>query len=539
MKYLKEFQTHVQYEAYTADTANFVTPNVSLCDQENDVHYSPHVKPLETRVVTKYNVTSTSYATSLITGNEQNIFKSMEIDGVLLDNIVTEYTFDTVGLHTVKYELYDETKLGNQAPLFQYQLVECVIPDSVTTIGNNTFSNCSNLTSVNIPSGVTSIGDGAFNNCTSITSVNIPSGVTTIGNSTFYNCRSLTSIDIPSGVTSIGTYAFSNCSGVTTCIIPSGITIISNGICSGCTSLTSVTIPNSATSIGNSAFSNCSGLTSIDIPDSVTSIGDYAFYGCSGIISCTIGSGATSIGSNAFRSCGITDISIPSGVTSFGSWVFGDCSSLTSVTIPDSITDVGYYIFAGCDSLPVENNIRYADTYAIVAIDKTLTTYTLKNNTRFIGAFAFSGCTNLTNITIPNSVIYIDTGVFDNCDSLPVENNIRYADTCAVTAATKTLSSYVVKEGTKFIYESCFSKCSNATSIVIPNSVIEIGDFAFSRCSHLTSITVEAITPPLAKGRYIFYESDNCTIYVPSGSVNAYKAADGWSDVASRIQAMQ
>ena len=101
-------------------------------------------------------------------------------------------------------------------------LVQCpgafaayTIPDSVTSIGDNTFDHCTSLTSVTIPDSVTSIGEWAFYWCTSLTSVTIPDSVTSIGDNTFDHCTSLTSVTIPDGVTSIGWRAFSNCTSLT------------------------------------------------------------------------------------------------------------------------------------------------------------------------------------------------------------------------------------------------------------------------------------------------------------------------------------
>ena len=159
-----------------------------------------------------------------------------------------------------------------------------VLPNGMTIIGNyagkSLFYGYPNLQTIIIPESVTSIGNNAFYGCSGLTSITIPSSVTTIRSSAFCRCTSLTSITIPESVTSIGSGAFGQCS-----------------------SLTSITIPESVTSIGNSAFSQCSSLTSINIPDSVISIGQCAFSSCKGLTSITISEGVTSIDDSAFSYC--------------------------------------------------------------------------------------------------------------------------------------------------------------------------------------------------------------------------------------------
>ena len=178
---------------------------------------------------------------------------------------------------------------------------DLIIPDSVTSIGDYAFSNCTGLTSVTIGNGVTSIGSGAFRDCTGLTSVTIGNSVTSIGYDAFRGCDNLQDIYITdiaawcniSGLDNLMRYGTSNMKLyinnelATSITIPNGVTAVPSYAFYYCSSLTSVTIGGSVTSIGDYAFKGCTGLKSIIIPDSVTSIGGYAFCGCNGLTSIT------------------------------------------------------------------------------------------------------------------------------------------------------------------------------------------------------------------------------------------------------------
>ena len=191
------------------------------------------------------------------------------------------------------------TSIGDHAFHNCSGLTSITIPDSVTSIGDHAFYNC--LTSITVSENnkyFSSLNGVLFNkDKTELitypignerTEYTIPDSVTSIGNFIFYNCSSLTSITIPDSVASIGNSAFYNCSSLTNIKLPDVIDIISGNTFRDCSSLLNIIIPDSVTSIKECAFYNCSNLTSITIPDSVASIENSEFYNCTSLKSITL-----------------------------------------------------------------------------------------------------------------------------------------------------------------------------------------------------------------------------------------------------------
>jgi hypothetical protein len=209
--------------------------------------------------------------------------------------------WDTNGDGELSYaEAAEVTDLGtvfkNNSSISSFNELQYFI--SLVSIDRETFSYCSNLTSIVIPNSATSIEYRAFYGCSRLTSIEIPNAVTSIDNLAFYGCSGLEQIIVDSENTIYDSRGNSNAIietetnklviGCKNTIIPNSVTSIGNYAFYLCSGLTSIEIPNSVTSIGYGAFWGCSGLTSIEIPNSMTSIDSYAFRGCSGLTSMTV-----------------------------------------------------------------------------------------------------------------------------------------------------------------------------------------------------------------------------------------------------------
>eukprot|EP00039_Didymoeca_costata_P015062 m.251191 g.251191 ORF g.251191 m.251191 type:complete len:372 (+) comp16146_c0_seq14:119-1234(+) len=152
------------------------------------------------------------------------------------------------------------------------------IQNSVTTIQQDAFRDCTSLVSVNIPDSITTIEEYAFKGCTSLVKVNIPNSVTILKQRVFQECSSLVNIDIPNSITTIGVGAFSLCTSLVNIKISNNLTTILTGAFASCYSLVNINIPTSVTTIDSHAFQHCHSLVNINIPNSVTTFGSSVFY---------------------------------------------------------------------------------------------------------------------------------------------------------------------------------------------------------------------------------------------------------------------
>ena len=396
------------------------------------------------------------------------------------------------------------TCIGKDAFRFSPGLTSIMIPDSVTTIedqspwfchklqsffvskGNLNYMSASgllltkdgktivavpnSLKNVTIPEGVTRISARLFGGLSrKHECIIIPASMTTIEDRAFYLCDMLKSFSV-----SKGNLNYMSASGLL--LTKDGKTIVS--IPKG---LEDVTIPKGVTSVTSKIFARLNKHTNVTIPDSVTNIEDKAFLSCHHLRTFSVAtnnpyyksvSGLLLTKDGTVLVCGVNgDVAIPIGVTSIGDCAFSGCSNLTNVTISASVTNIKVNAFSECiklNSYSVSKDNPYYKSVSRLLLTrdgKVLVRgvngdVTIPDSVTRVGRNAFANCSKLANVTIPDSVTSIGSGAF--------------------------------------------SHCVNLTNVTIPDSVTSIGSGAFSHCVNLTNVTILAGVATVAIGNNAF-----------------------------------
>ena len=390
--------------------------------------------------------------------------------------------------------------------------------DTVTSIANSAFYRNYSIKQIIIPNTVTSIGDEAFYGCNSLANITIPDSVTSIGDDAFYCCDSLANITIPDSITSVGSGAFFGCTSLKYNEYGNAYYLKSESnpyqilVKAKATTTTKIDIHNDTKVIANSVFKGWSSLTSITIPGSVTSIGDYAFSGCTSLANINIPDSVTEIGSHAFMGCtSLTSITIPDSITEIDDYVFYSCTSIREVHYTGDIAD-----WCGIDFLSFSSNpLLYGGKLYIN--NELVTSIAIPDSVTSIGDYAFYNYTSLTSITIPKSVTEIGSCAFEDCNSI---TEVHYTGDIADWCGIDFLSNF----SNPLLYgEKLYINNELVTSITIPDSVTEIGNFAFIGCTSLTSITIPDSVTEI--GGYAFNGCTSLTsIIIPDSVTKIYDA---------------
>ena len=452
----------------------------------------------------------------------------IDIDGIFSGCTLLKDVTLVAGTDFEDEPAVDGNNYSNYAQLpwkISTESMKVTIGDGVEFIGNNTFFDCTKLTTIDM-GGVTSIGNGAFSGCTGLVVIDL-SKVTYIESNAFNSCTELKEITIlASASASVGNSgSFAGCTKINKVTVvgtgkigwsagifspstgPIAVTISDadpDAAFSGYKNIGSVSLPSSLTSIAENAFWNCTGLTSINLGN-ITSIGNNAFNGCTNLGTVDL-SKVTSIGDNAFYGCAKLKTSDLSNVTSLGSGAFSGCVELTTIDI-SKVASVGDNAFYGCEKLTtiglsnvksIGNN-AFDGCAALKVVDLT--------NVKTIGDYAFRGLSALETLTIPISIN--TNGMFTGCTLLskvifvtgtdeyddPIVDGHVYswAPSTPWSISDSESIEIEIREGIRSIGNYTFQNASGITSVSLSDSVKTIGNYAFNGCTGLTTIDLSNI----------------------------------------------
>lgn len=412
---------------------------------------------------------------------------SLVVNASVSYNDVT-YTVSAVADHAFKYS----------------KITSLTLPNTVKSIGYQSFYNLPNLTELNLGNGLKTIGDFAFGYL-GAQSVTLPEGLESIGNSAFF-CAKTTDITFPSTLREIGPSCFYK-APITKAILPEALETLGKKAFLECTQLAEVRLPNQLTVIGDGTFFK-TAITQISLPTALETIGEEAFYE-SKLTSIFIPASVTSIAGGAFSGTNIAEYVVDAANQTFttvdGILYNADKSivvsmapksSITELTLPESCIGIGASAFygSGIKKLTVGSKLRAIDGFA----------------------FCLS---QLSSINMPESLVYIGEQAF---------------------AGTK-LTEVVLPKSLPQLPQAVFAECRELTTVTIPAALTYIDIREFFNCTSLATVNCLGMTPPELEAVYESGEEQffNCpstmVLNVPIGAKAAYKSSDWKNYFGDRI----
>ena len=404
------------------------------------------------------------------------------------------------------------------------QLKKVVLPEGLSLLGKNAFSSCVSLESISIPNSIRSISSSLFLNCSALEHVDLPADLESIDGSAFANCISLEQIDLPKHIRKIATNSFydarckvdafeyTELSGDTCALIsylPAGPDIILNDSVyikgtlrkvvkiADCVfmekKIEKVTLPAFVETIGRSAFSNCKRLVSVVIPSSLKSLGELAFVSCESLREITLPESVAVISDKVFSSCtNLEKVAVP-GVKEFKKRAFANCNQLKVLEGLQSIVLMGEDAFLNCKSLDLSTSGKNGSSVILAVKPVGESNY------------AISGFMGAGDVTIPSEFQIED-------QTYKVVEIYKYA-----FAKSKSIKKMVLPESLVCIGEYAFSE-SSLTEIELPGGLKEIGRRAFGECNNLKRVDIPDSVENLCDSAFAYCEN-LVEVKVPSHTV--------------------
>ncbi len=441
------------------------------------------------------------------------------------------------------------------------ELEEVIMPPSVRSLGNNAFDGCYMLEYITLSENLEKIGDECFDGCSKLTHVNLPRTLVEIGEKAFKG-TGLQRISLPPRLETLGAAAFDN-TPLTFLELPATTRIVDNKLgklkkleditvengsryytfedgvlydntgtvllyfppartgsfvmpddvseiawsAFAYSQLSNVSIAEGVAKIGADAFYESNQLKSVYIPASVTSVGESAFYGCSRLQRIDL-SNVRKLGKKAFQDCKALESVVATHLDMVPQSAFESCTSLTAVDLSSGITTIGEHAFKNCKAL---SHIVLPSALTTICKEGfencALTSLELPDGLVTIGERAFKNNKSLTSVSVPDVCATVDKEAFRDCVSL----------------VQIDLGKGLLHMGDNALRETAI------TTLVLPESVTEIGKKVAEKCKSLSRIECHAVLPPKLDG----VTNNKVEVFVPSASVSAYRSAKNWKSFKS------
>jgi len=336
-------------------------------------------------------------------------------------------------------------------------IIELVIEDGIEEIKTGAFTGMEGLKKITIPDSVTYIGGNTFSNCHSLEEVVFPNHIKYIENLTFNGCKELKRFTLPTSCELIGDNAFSNCP-----------------------SLEEVVLNDSVKTIGKEAFKDCTLLSKLNIPTTVTKVGESAFLNCVSLEELTFSNGLETIAKNTFSGMkNLKKVTLPNSVKIIEENAFYDCENLSEINLPSNLEEIGENAFANCkeiQSLTISNNIKVIDNNAFFGAIKLETINVNLANVE-VGYNVFEGTKFAENAYKANDgFLVIDGVLYDfSSEEYKESKNVETIDNLIIPVIVSTINTGAFYDAVDF------------KAVTIPVTVLKIGKEAFSVSSKINS----------------------------------------------------
>lgn len=383
------------------------------------------------------------------------------------------------------------------------ELKNLSIPNRVKKIHSTAFGACNKLEHLTLPSQLESLGGYAFSHCKHLKSVTIPKGVKKLGIRVFEQTDSLATINLPEQMNSFDPECFFHAIGLKKIKIPEGIKEIPRNCFSFCDSLQEITFSSTVESIGNSAFQSCKALKSINFAEGLKFIERFGFIDCSGIESIKFPNSLQTIDVEAFRNCkSIKTIDFGKGIEGIGELAFFHNHALKRVVFPESLKQIDFSAFGECESLEE------------VELGKSSPEF-FQN--------PFLGCKKMKRFIVDK----------DNKTHAVINNALCTADG-SILLSYPNMADTAFKMGDKVkgIDDFSFWFCDNLKEVTFSPAFTSFGDQPFHGCVNIKKMTINNPVPVECfdiQGSFDGLNTAECEVYVPKGSLEAFKKSPMWS----------